>query len=192
MRHTPSLLALLFASCALVGTAWAHGGIESHPAPASVAVKGTLSAPPPGVTDLKFREMFKMPIGPKGLELSEKLSELAGKKVRMVGYMVAQDDDTPGQFILSPLPVEVGDEDESLSDDLPASSVFVHAAPAAAQRDIPHLRGLISVTGTLRVGPREEAGGRVSSFQLELDDSASKVFTDAAGSARTAKAEQAR
>jgi len=186
--HTPSLIALLIASCTLVGTVWAHGEVPSFPAPASVAVKGTLSAPPAGVTDLKFREMFKLPIGPKGLELSDKLLALAGKPVRMVGYMVAQDADTPGQFILSPLPVEVGDEDESLSDDLPASSVFVHTAPGAAKQEIPHLRGLISVTGTFRVGAQEEAGGRVSSFRLELDDRASRIFTDAATSAHTAQA----
>ena len=186
--HTPSLIALLIASCPLVGTVWAHGEVPSFPAPASVAVKGTLSAPPAGVTDLKFREMFKLPIGPKGLELSDKLLALAGKPVRMVGYMVAQDADTPGQFILSPLPVEVGDEDESLSDDLPASSVFVHTAPGAAKQEIPHLRGLISVTGTFRVGAQEEAGGRVSSFRLELDDRASRIFTDAATSAHTAQA----
>lgn len=194
MRHTLSQLALLIAASSLVGPVWAHGSggsVESHPAPAAVAVKGALSAPPAGVTDLKFREMFKLPIGPKGLELSDKLAALAGQKVRMVGYMVAQDADTPGQFILSPLPVEVGDEDESLSDDLPASSVFVHAAPASAQREIPHLRGLISVIGTFRLGAREEAGGRVSSFRLELDDSTSKIFTDAAV-AHTAQAAQAR
>ncbi|MGH6648631.1 hypothetical protein [Aquabacterium sp.] len=193
MRHTSLLLALLAASCGLAGTSsWAHGSAASYPAPAAIAVKGSLSAPPAGVTDLKFREMFKLPIGPKGLELGDKMTSLAGQKVRMVGYMVAQDAATPGQFILSPLPVEVGDEDESLSDDLPASSVFVHAAPGAAQRDIPHLRGLISVIGTLRVGARDEAGGRVSSFQLELDDNTSKLFTDAVPGARTTLAEQAR
>ena len=36
--------------------------------PASIAVRGRLSSPPAGVSELKFGDMVKMPVGPKGLE----------------------------------------------------------------------------------------------------------------------------
>ncbi|MDE2402960.1 MAG: hypothetical protein KGL90_14975 [Burkholderiales bacterium] len=159
---------------------WAHGTVATQAAPRTIAVSGPLAAPPPGVTDLKFREMFQLPIGPKGLALSDKLRQLDGKPVRMVGYMVAQESASAGEFILSPLPVEIGDEDESLSDDLPASSIFVHLAPEAAVRTVPNLGGLLRVTGTLRIGVHDEPDGRVSSFRLELDEPTSQTFAPSA------------
>jgi hypothetical protein len=136
--------------------------------PAAVAVAGDLAPPPAGTSDIKFREFFKLPIGPRGLEPTAKLISLDGKRIRLLGYMVRQEKPAAGAFILAPLPVSVGEEDESLSDDLPASAVFVHL-PVSKSMAVPYIPGLIRLTGELSVGPREEADGRVSAVRLQLD-----------------------
>lgn len=148
--------------------------------PASLAVQGQLPAPQQGVTELKFREMFKMPIGPKGLEPTDKLLSLDGKRVRLVGYMAGQEESAKGVIILTPMPVSLGDEDESLSDDLPGNSVFVHLTQRYAEKPVPNMQGLLHLTGTLQLGPQDEADGHVSAIRLTLDDATSKLLTTAA------------
>jgi hypothetical protein len=130
-------------------------------------MNGELPPAPTDVTDLKFRDFFKMPVGKRGLELTDKFLGLNGKRVRIVGYMAKAETPTPGMFVLSPLPVDLGDEDESLSDDLPASALFVHTG--ASQFVVPHITGLIKLTGTLSIGSQEEADGHVSMARLILD-----------------------
>ncbi len=113
--------------------------------------------------------MVKMPVGPKGLEPTERLLSLDGKRVRMVGYMVKQEVATPGMFILAHTPLALGDEDESLSDDLPATAVFVHLQGQGTSAAVPYVPGLIQLTGVLNVGAQDELDGHVSSYRLLLD-----------------------
>ena len=116
------------------------------------------------VADLRFRDFFRMPVGPRGLEPSPQLIALDDHAVRIRGYVVRQAEPIPGVLILSPLPIELGDADESLSDDLPPAAVFVHFdAP------MPDVAGLVQVTGTLQLGPRDEADGHVSQARLQLN-----------------------
>ncbi|HJU39855.1 MAG TPA: hypothetical protein VJ724_09805 [Tahibacter sp.] len=114
---------------------------------------------------LKFGEIFKMPVGPKGLEPTDATLALDGKRVRVVGYAVAQ---PPGAaLILSPLPVAVGDDDEGLADDVPPTAVAVHSATARA---LPDATGLVEVVGTLGLGTRQDpVSGRVSSIHVVAD-----------------------
>ena len=161
-----------------------HGAIVPHRLP-SVEVSGELPAPPAGVSALKFGEFFRMPIGPLGLEASEKLLSLNGKRVRLVGYMVREENPAPGRLLLSPLPVSLGDEDESLSDDLPPTTVYVHLENIR-QRNAPYIPGLIHLTGTLEVGAKDEEEGRVSTVRLILDPSTSKRFMSAKPLVRSA------
>lgn len=147
--------------------------------PPGVAVRLPIDAPAAGVTDLKFSEMFKMPIGPQGLEPSARLLSLNGKSVRLIGYMVDTESRPPGTLILTPLPVSNGHEDESLADDLPASAVFVHLSGPAAQQTVRSMRGLIQLTGTLQIGAADEADGRVSAIRLRVDDATSRLLTGA-------------
>lgn len=120
-------------------------------------------------TTLKFQDVFKRPAGPRGLELGNAMAALDGKTVEMVGYMVAREAPTPGLFILSPVPVFLGDEDEGFADDLPPSAVFIHLPESLAGESVVNLFGLLRVRGTLRVGAREEGDGRVSAVRIELD-----------------------
>src|SRR6185295_980915 len=116
-----------------------------------------------------FRDIFKMPVGDQGLEPSAKLLALDGKRVRIVGFMIHQQPEPIGNFLLSPLPAEISDEDEPLADDL-APSVISVSVPGAAGKAIPLLPGLIQISGVLHVGPGlEAASGRISSVQILLD-----------------------
>ncbi len=115
------------------------------------------------VAELRFRDFFKMPVGARGLEPAAQLSALDGQTVRIRGYVVRQAEPTPGLLILSPLPVELGDADESLSDDLPPAVVFAHYDGVSLD-----VSGVVQVTGTLELGPYEEADGHVSQVRLHL------------------------
>jgi hypothetical protein len=122
-----------------------------------------------GATDLKFRDFFTLPVGPKGLVPSDRLLGLAGQRVRVVGYMARQEQPSPGILIVAPLPVALGDEDESYSDDLPATALYVHLADADRRHGVPWMPGLLSFSGVLRIGATSEADGRMSFVRLELD-----------------------
>lgn len=153
------------------------GGEAPMVPPAGLAVRLPVDAPAAGVADLKFSEMFKMPVGPQGLEPSARLLSLNGKAVRLIGYMVDTESRAPGTLILTPLPVSNGHEDESLADDLPASAVFVHLSGPGTTKVVRSLRGLIQLTGTLQVGAADEADGRVSAIRLRVDESTSRLLT---------------
>jgi hypothetical protein len=122
---------------------------------------------PPGVTDLKFGELYR-PIGMRGLDYTDKVRALAGRKVRMLGYMVRQCEPRPGVFLLTPMPLQLHEHEYGLAEDMPAT--LVHVCPTVDPNAIvPFTPGLLLLTGTLSLGPREEADGRISSVRLLLD-----------------------
>ncbi|MDT9001144.1 hypothetical protein RQP53_17835 [Paucibacter sp. APW11] len=133
------------------------------------------SAPlePPSATpqELKFRDFFKLPIGPAGLEPTARLLALDGQTVRLLAYIVRQnaEDAIPGLVLLAPLPVTLGDEDERYADDLPASVVYAHLPAEYAAHPLPHRPGLVAVSGRLELGSAAEADGRRSAVRLFLD-----------------------
>jgi len=138
-----------------------------------------LAAPAPiardaaAASELRFSELFARPVGPRGLTPSAKLLALDGHAVRMVGYMASAELPTPGLLVLTPLPSSLGDEDDSLADDLPPQAVFVHLSGPAAAQTPAHRVGLLRLQGRLSVGPQEETDGHVSSVRLLLDAEAS-------------------
>jgi hypothetical protein len=127
---------------------------------------------PPGVTELQFGDFFKLPVGPRGLEPTEKLLSLKDKQVRVVGYMVQAEEPTPGLFMLSPVPVNIPEKEDGASDDLPGSTLFVHMPAADADKILAYRPGLWALVGTLKLGGQEESNGRVSYVRLLLDPSA--------------------
>jgi hypothetical protein len=143
------------------------------------AVVQNLGAPPEGVTDLRFRDFIRMPVGPKGLEPSVRLLSLDGKRVRLVGYMAHQEQPTANQFILAHLPVSMSEDEDGLADDLPPNVVFVHMKRTSAI-PLKHLSGLLQFQGTLSVGLQEEPDGRVSNVRLLLDGVDSEALASAA------------
>ena len=133
----------------------------------SLQVTGKLPVLANGITDLKFNEIFNMPVGPRGLTPSSKLLSLNNKLVRIVGYMAKQETPTPGLFIVTPLAVNMGDEDDKFADDMPANSIFVHVDNNEAL--VHYVPGLISLIGVLSVGNVNEVDGRISYVQIKLD-----------------------
>jgi hypothetical protein len=146
--------------------------------PAALQVRAEL--PPLADTiDLKFRDFFALPVGPRGLVPSQRLLGLAGQRVRIVGYMARQEQLSAGMFVVAPLPVVLGDEDESFSDDLPATALYVHLADADRDRAVSWMPGLLSFSGVLRLGAASEADGRMSFVRLELDPELSHAIAAA-------------
>lgn len=130
------------------------------------------AVPPVPAADLAFREFYRLPVGPRGLDATPKLLGLDGQRVRLLGYMAKQSEATAGVFILAPLPVTMGDEDESYADDLPAAAVYVHLAGRGAEAAPVWRPGLLAVSGTLQVGAADEPDGRKSMVRLVLDEAA--------------------
>lgn len=141
---------------------WAHGTTPTIAPPAALTATSAL---PEGVTELTLRELYQMPIGPRGLVPSAKLLALDGKQVRVVGYMVGEDEPVAGRLILAPMPTQLVDEDEPESDDLPPNVIYVNF-PSSIQAH--SMRGQIRLTGTLRLGTVPQPDGRLAAVRLEL------------------------
>lgn len=141
-------------------------------APSASAVEGQrkfeLPPLPTGVSDLKFSDFFIRPVGARGLELTERLRQLDGTRVHILGYMVRQEAPPPGRLLLTPTPAGIHEHDNGLADDLPASTVFV-SVRTSSREPVPHMPGLMLLTGTLNVGNRTEPDGRISVVRLALD-----------------------
>lgn len=123
--------------------------------------------PPPAITDLKPSEIYE-PIGGGGLRYTRKVLALDGRRVRILGYMVDRDTPVPGLLLLAPLPARLHEREAGQADDLPAATLFV-IVPGRAGQILPHTPGPLLLTGTLQLGNREEADGRISSVRLILD-----------------------
>ncbi len=139
----------------------------NQPSPAIIA-SPALPPLPTGVTELKFNEFFRQPIGPRGLEYTEKLRNLEGGRIRILGYMARQARPADHCFLLAPLPLTLDEIEYGHADDLPATTLHIITtkdAPAIA----PYTPGPLLLTGTLRLGNRLEADGRMSAIRLELD-----------------------
>jgi hypothetical protein len=141
----------------------------------TTALRSPLNPVAQTVEDLKFSDFFVLPIGPHGLDITRRLSALDGKRVRIKGYMVQQELAKPGYFLLTALPTKTTEADDSMADDLPPSTVFVHMHSPIGHI-ISHRPGLLEFTGFLSVGPKEEPDTRVSNVRLMLDSAASHAI----------------
>lgn len=133
-----------------------------------LAQNGTLPPPDKGVTELKFRDVYRLPAGPQGMTFTEEVRGLDGRRVRVLGFMVRQQRATPGVMMLAPFPLTTSENEYGLSDDLPPTVIFV-SVPKYSDIAVPFTPGPLLLTGTLALGPREEADGRVSHIRLQLD-----------------------
>lgn len=126
----------------------------------------------PEIRDLSFKEFFKLPAGPRGLEPTAKLTGLDGKRVRIAGYIVKQEQPSAGRFILAPMPVTLAEVADGPADDLPAAVLFVHLDAADSNHVVRFQTRPVILTGVLEIGAREEPNGRVSGVRLRLDPQA--------------------
>ncbi|MDO8544475.1 MAG: hypothetical protein Q7S40_28885 [Opitutaceae bacterium] len=158
---------------------WQRYAAQSHAIITSLNQPDSTALPPPpeGVTDLQFSEFFG-PIGDRGLEYSAKLRALAGQPVRLTGFMVREQDRTPGLFRLAGWPVSVATKGLCVGDNSPATAVHV-MVPACSNRLVPYRPGRIVLAGRIEIGPRPEADGRNSTVRLILDAEGAAPFTTA-------------
>jgi len=150
--------------------AWARYAAQSKLTLASHDVSSATAALPPapaGVTDLSFAEFYG-PIGDRGLEFSDKLRALVGRRIRLVGFMVREQERAPGLFRVAGWPVVVETQGLCSVDDTPPSTAYV-LVPGAPQAIPPWRPGRLVLTGLLEIGPRAEADGRNSFVRLILD-----------------------
>ena len=115
-----------------------------------------------------FGDLLQHPIGPQGLEITQKAKSIHGQNVRLRGYMVKREEDSIGQFYFAPLPIQLSEHADGPANDLPASAVLVKLDPSQANWAISHKAGALVLEGTLRIGRHEDAQGTVSWFQLQL------------------------
>lgn len=133
----------------------------------------TPAAPSP-VSELRFRDFFRSPVGPTGVEISDTLRQADGQTVRLVGYMVQQQNLATGRFMLTPRPVQMSENADGDADDLPPATVMVYLDPELQDWKVPYVRGLVAVSGKLSVSRHEELDGRVSWVRLQLDPDATR------------------
>ncbi|HEX9050044.1 MAG TPA: hypothetical protein VF841_05870 [Anaeromyxobacter sp.] len=134
-------------------------------APAATSAPARGAAASAGPADLSFAELFDA--GPGALGPSEKLLALAGRRVRLVGFMAHMETSPVGAFWLVPRPVEC-DESGGGVGDLPPGAVRV-VVRSAAGKPVPFVPGALAVTGRLEVGNAVDADGRVSALRILLD-----------------------
>ncbi len=168
-------LTIFAAVCVITETAWAQssggpsaGGATSQAATSPADADPIVLPPlPPGVSALKFSEIFEPP-GRFGHAFTQKARALDGTKVRVLGYMVRRNRVQFGSFVLAPLPVQMHDTEYGLADDLPASALLIEMADAY-KTVVTHTPGLMLLTGTLHLTQREEPDGRVFYAWIKLD-----------------------
>ena len=202
-HHFPALFATLLFTPTLVPAADPLDGyrlrLDRHrtPAPAPIAKSKAEPLPqlpplPDGVTELKFADFFKTPVGPRGLELTETLRALDGQRVRVLGYMVIEavgtcnadpriagkkpsaswfEASVPGRMLLTPTPQTVNFAHYGLCESLPPQTIYV-TVPEYFGQPIPYTPGLMLLTGRLEVSQKTETDGRTSIVRLTLDEPA--------------------
>ena len=124
---------------------------------------------PAGVTELNLKEFYKFPVGPLGLEPTQKLLSLKDKRVQITGYMVKEEEPSAGLFMLAPLPVSLAEKEDGPADDLPPATLFVHVPTGDKNKIIAYLPGIWRLTGILKLGNQDEANGRISYTRIILD-----------------------
>jgi len=133
------------------------------------APASSLPSLPADIAELKFRDFFVTPVDPRGPEMTPKLLALDGRRVRILGYMAQQVAPHPGFFMLAPVPVNLADASDAMTDALPPATLFVHLPASQASKVAPHQAGLLVVTGILSVGKHEESDAGISTLRLQLD-----------------------
>jgi hypothetical protein len=133
--------------------------LASQRSDSKLDVRQTPALPPlpEGVTELRFNEFYKMPVGPRGLEPTEKLLSLRGKRVRLLGHMANMRLRNNRQMIFAPVPLKAQPMEYGQADDIPAAHVLVRV-PGSTAEPVPYTPGLLLLTGTLSVGGRSFDG----------------------------------
>lgn len=115
---------------------------------------------------LDLRELFVAEEG--RTRLSPRTEALAGRRVRIRGYLVQMENAPEGALYVAARPV-FQDESGGGTGDIPPASVRVSVREAEGAQ-VPWTSRPIEVVGTLEIGREEDAEGRVSFVRLALEE----------------------
>jgi hypothetical protein len=164
IRSRACLLGMLMAA--------ALGASASQPAE-DAGTAGASTAPGQAApADLSFRDFFRLPVGPKGLEPTEKLLSLNHKTVRLQGYLVDEEEPLPGLALMTPVPTALAELADGPADYLPPATLYIHLQSKHAKKFVTHRPGLWTAVGRLELGGKHEPNGRVSYVRLIVEDPA--------------------
>jgi hypothetical protein len=119
-------------------------------------------------TALELQSFFKLPMGPKGMEVTDKVKQASGQKVRMTGFMVKNELPTQGAFMLAPRPVQMSEHADGDANDLPASVCWVYLDGPQKNWSVPYIPGPVTVEGIFTFKRLEAIDGSVAWFHLQL------------------------
>ena len=114
---------------------------------------------------LRFKEILEPTA--KELRPTAKLLALVGKRVRITGFMIDQEEPTQGTFYLWKRPV-FNDESGAGVGDVPPDAILV-VVRGAKNAVINHSPRPLEVAGVLEVGPHTEENGASSMLRILLD-----------------------
>ena len=148
--------------------AWDRLRARSVDALTGLALGDRPAASDPAVPELSFDQFFG-PVGEEGLTYSARLQSLAGKRVRIAGYMVREPQRERGVFVLVQHTGTAHAQAGCIAPHLPPAVVYVHLPPAVSASRIPFVPGRHVLIGTLELGVESEPGGRNSWVRLRME-----------------------
>ncbi len=126
---------------------------------------------------ITFQDFFTFPIGPRGVEFSKKMTPLVGKTVLIEGYMVRSDALHKGQFLLTPTPIEINEEDDGPANDLPVHAILVKLDANQSDYVVAQRDGLLRIEGQLQLGRQEEESGQVSWIRIIMSPQSVNILS---------------
>lgn len=165
------ILAVLGIFCASAFVFLSRSGKEAAPSTTTGAADAIAALSPETIAayqDLEMVGIFKTPAGPRGLEYDDRTRSLDGQKVKIPGYMVRHAHADPLLFLFAPGAMVLNQSEFGIADDFPPYGIHVITSPPAGKA-ANYQREKMLLLGTLELGPRNEADGRVSHVRLKLD-----------------------
>ena len=149
---------------------------DSHPRDPSPAAAGSAEKKAASVdasvlakyTPVRFPDLLVTPAGPKGLEYTKTVKQLAGKSICITGFMVRHISQDPAVFMLTEFPVSTMEHEYGVVDSIPPNVVHVLLPPQQG-RGTAWQPYAVTVYGQLELDGRAELDGRVSYFRIRTD-----------------------
>lgn len=167
-RPLPLLLALLVCGGAFAAmyASRAPERLEQNPALQAQVTPDPVRIPEFATwPELRMKDLFKNPIGDYGLEYSDTAKALDGKSVRITGFMAQTDWKEYHHFLLATFPLILHDREYGQADEIPSGAVLVEMPKGEAAA---FTKGLMMLSGTLRLGRFQAPGDRTIWARLEL------------------------
>lgn len=142
--------------------------------------------PPPArasVATIEFSQFYRF--GDKAPEPTPELVALAGKRVTLVGFMVALERPVLGGFYLASYPAS-SDESGAGRGGVPPTAVLV-LVRAARGKYIEYVPGALELSGVLEVG-NSESSGEISTIRLRVEDARPLRFARTRSTLKRARA----